>query len=121
MSLNREELLKLCKEIAEISYSQHEIAEVVDIQRFARQMFEIASEYEDFVIQQGRDPNLIIRAVKYLRDVHLIPRANESWFLNSFFVLMELACPNTGLSDDMNEFLFDVEEGIKEVRNIEYE
>lgn len=116
MKLNQVELKSVCDEIAESVFSQHEIAEVISIQKFSETLFSLAVEQEDFVIGQGRDPNLILRAVKYLRDAHLMPKSNEDWFYYSLLTLVELACPNSALTDDMNEFLNDVEEGIENIR-----
>ena len=47
--------------------------DVDSIQAVAATFFEIAAFHEQFVTEQGRDPNLIISAVRYLNHVHAMP------------------------------------------------
>ena len=48
-----------------------------------------------FVDGQGRNPNLIVRAVRYLGGSHAIPpmRGDTRWFEEMLAALIELACP----------------------------
>lgn len=80
---------------------------------------EIALHHEDFLVGQGRDPNIIVRAVRYLAHVHAIPphEGNMEWFKSAMDILIELACPNTGVESDQEPFFQDLLQGINEARS----
>ena len=114
MKLSHRSLKTACYEVASITMSARQPVDVASIEAVAEQFLNITEVYEDFVTEQGRDSNLIVRAVHYLADKHAIPplRDNTQWFSDMFEVLVELACPNTGATKKSNEFLRDVEDGI---------
>ena len=114
MKLSQRSLMTACYEVASRTMSARRPVDVASIEAVAKQFFKIAEEYQDFVTEQGRDPTLIDRGVRYLADKHAIPpiRDNTQWFSDVFEVLIELACPNTGATQNSNEFIRDVEDGI---------
>ena len=118
MKLNRDELKAACYEVATNTMWDRRPVDVDSIQAVAAKFFEIAEFHEEFVTGQGRDPNLIIRAVRYLNHVHAMPpmRDDTRWFDDMLQVLVELACPNTGASRDQELFYQDIEQGIAESR-----
>ena len=80
----------------------------------ADRLFNIAVEHEEFVVSQGRDPDLITRAVSYLAHTHAVPLTRDdtrcfSYMLN---VLIELACPDAGKPEQFEAFYRDVREGV---------
>lgn len=77
----------------------------------------IAIQYLDYIVMQGRDPNILTRAVTYLCDAHGIPPMGTemSWFENMFQCVIELAVPNSLYGGDALNFLNDVRDGIVEV------
>ena len=78
-----------------------------------------AQEYEDFVVGQERDPNLLVHIVRYMAAVHAIPPVEGSlnWFHNVFHVLLELACPNAGVDAMQEPFFREVQLGIQASRD----
>jgi hypothetical protein len=79
----------------------------------ADHLFNIAIEHEEFVVSQGRDPNLITRAVTYLAHAHAIPliREDTRCFSGMLNVLIELACPK-GKPSQFDAFYRDVTQGV---------
>lgn len=73
-----------------------------------------ALHHVDFIIGQGRDPNILTRAVHYLADSQAIPPMGSdiTWFRQMLSCLIELAVPNAGLTQKGADFLKDVQVGI---------
>jgi hypothetical protein len=73
-----------------------------------------ALNHLNFVEGQGRDPNLLTRAVLYIADAHAIPplATDVIWFRSMMDFAVELAVPNSGLSDNGFAFLADVRDGL---------
>ena len=63
---------------------------------------------------EHRDPNLLIRAVRYLAHTHAVPPMGKDtrWFFGVLDVLVKLACPNTGLPRRGTGFVSDVRRGL---------
>ena len=118
MKLNREELKAACYEVATNTMWERRPIDVASIEAVAAQFFKIAEDHEEYVVELGRDPNLIIRAVRYLNHVHAMPpmRDDTDWFYEMLQVLVELACPNTAGSPELEAFYRDIEEGIASLR-----
>lgn len=118
MKLDRDELKAACYAVATNTMWEQRPVDVDAIQTVAAKFVEIAKFHEQFVVEQGRDPNLIVRAVRYLDHVHAMPpmRDDTRWFDDMLQVLVELACPNTGASRDQELFYQDIEEGIAQSR-----
>lgn len=118
MKLNRDELRSACYEVATNTMWERRPVDVESIQAVAAKFVKIAEFHEEFVVGQRRDPNLIVRSVRYLNHVHAMPpmRDDTQWFDDMLQVLIELACPNTGASRDQELFYQDIEKGISESR-----
>jgi hypothetical protein len=70
-----------------------------EIDALAEKYYRIAHVQLQFITEQNRDPNLLVRAVRYLAHTHALPPMGKDteWFSDMLGVLIELACPNTGL------------------------
>lgn len=68
----------------------------------------------EFITGQGRDPNLLTRAILYMAEAHAIPPMGTDieWCRNMLSCLVELAVPNAVLSKEGSGFLVDVQVGI---------
>lgn len=119
MKLNREELKAVCYEVATNTMWAQRPVDVASIEAVSARFFKIAQEQEQFVTELDRDPNLIVRAVRYLNHAHAMPpmRDDTQWFYDMLRVLIELACPDTGASPELEAFFRDIEEGIATSRN----
>lgn len=123
--LNKEALFEACKELVKHTLWQtpepQDISDIIDteqIKKTIQKYLEEALRHVEFIVEQKRDPNLITRAVLYLSQAHAIPPMKEdlTWFSNMLEAVIELACPNAIHSKETAQFLYDIEEGIKEIR-----
>lgn len=80
----------------------------------ARQLYELALEHRDYLEPAGVDPNVLIRAVRYLAHHHAIPPMRDStiWFEEMLACLIELILPNSTVIEDEGAFLLDVAAGV---------
>lgn len=120
---NKDALFEACKKVADQTLYQtscpDNLSDIIDSeqkQKTIQKYFEKSLWYVEFIVDQKRDPNLITRAVLYLSQSHAIPPMKDDlvWFSNMLEALVELACPNSILTKETVQFLYDVEEGIKE-------
>jgi hypothetical protein len=118
MKLDTEDLRTACHEVARATMLEQRPIDASIISSHTERLLGIARENEEFIIGQGRDPNLITRAVRYLAHVHAIPpmRDDLNWFSNMLQALIELACPNTEATCDLETFFRDIEDGIAVAR-----
>ena len=74
--------------------------------------------FENIEALEGNE-QIIVRAINYIEEAHAIPplRGNYVWFDYTLGTLIELACPNSRLSEKNLEFLNDIETGIKDYRD----
>jgi hypothetical protein len=95
MKLDRDELKAACYVVATNTMWEQRPVDVDAIQVVAAKFVEIAEFHEQFVVEQERDPNLIVRAVRYLDQVHAMPsmRDDTRWFDDMVQVLVELGLP----------------------------
>ncbi|MFC5462675.1 hypothetical protein [Massilia niabensis] len=79
----------------------------------AHQFEKIALRHVDFVVGQGRDPNLITRAVHYLAEAHGLQHrgSDPTWFGQMLACLIELAVPTSMYGGDALDFLSDIQQG----------
>lgn len=79
----------------------------------AHQFETIALRYVDFVAGQGRDPNLITRAVHYLAEAHGLQQrgTDPAWFGQMLACLIELAVPTSIYGGEALGFLDDIGQG----------
>lgn len=118
MSLDNDALLAACFEVARsIRWRANPVDEVL-AKAAVEIYFNAAIQHEEFLVDQGRDPNIIVRAVRYIAHKHAIPplEGNVEAFESMLDVLIELACPNQGVEEDHEAFFQDIEEGIQEAR-----
>ena len=118
MKLDRDELKAACYEVATNTMWERRPIDVEAIQAVAAEFVKTAEFHEEFVIGQGRDPNSIIWAVRYLNYVHAMPpmRDDTRWFDDMLQVLVELVCPNSVGSRELEPFFQDIEQGIANYR-----
>ena len=117
MELNIEALHAACLGIARETLwkSKGEKKRTVkEIEAHAAKLQVIALSHLEFIAEQGRDPNILVRAVRYLAHTHAIPpmRVDTGWFTNMLEVLIELACPNTHLPPKGKDFVADLRKGL---------
>lgn len=114
IELHRAALGEACREFADCVYpGAMEVSSDI-VETFACKLEEIALGHVDFVVALGRDPNLVTRAVHYLREAHGLPGRgiDLTWFGQMLECLVELAVPGSTYSSDALLFLSDVREGI---------
>lgn len=118
VNLNREELKAVCYEVARSAMWARRPVDVDKITELAEQFERIATDHCQRVISQGRDPNLITRAVHYLGRTLTPPPMGRgvSWFHGSLETLVGLACPAGRLDRNTALFLDDLAEGITRAR-----
>lgn len=121
-NLDRDFLLRACQKVVKSSLRQPSkpthINDVIDtdqIKRLTKMYFEEALQHVEFIQDQGRDPNMIARAVIYLAESQAIPPMKEDlmWFSNMLQALLELACPNIIITKDAQQFFEDIKSGIE--------
>jgi hypothetical protein len=123
--LDKKDLLNACREVAKSTLWQNEkprdLSDIVDTEQIANTInayYEEAPFHLEFITDQGRDQNLITRAVYYMARAHAIPPMKDdiNWFKDTLSTLIEMACPNIVHTRNSAKFLEDVEEGIKDIR-----
>lgn len=79
----------------------------------AHRFEQIALRHVDFVAGQGRDPNLITRAVHYLAEAHGLQQrgTDPTWFGQMLACLIEVAVPTSMYGGEALEFLGDIQQG----------
>jgi hypothetical protein len=98
---------------------QREPIDVCQIETLSEAFFKRAEESVEFVIEAGRDPNVVTRCVAYLARAHAIPpmRDDTNWFGDMFECLLELSVPNCGGNAESENFYRDLEEGLSVSRS----
>ncbi|CDN60911.1 hypothetical protein I35_2388 [Burkholderia cenocepacia H111] len=85
------------------------------VETLAERFEELAREHEDFVRRQRESDDVIADAVTYLEHVHALPTGTETeWFRQALNVLMEIAVPNTGHSQESAQMLSHLQFGIRQ-------
>lgn len=118
MNLNHAELHAACYEAAQKTMMDARPVDVQRIQKLADTFYAFCLEHISRVKELGRDPNIVVRAVKYLAATHAIQPMHDSteWFFFMLRALLELACPEKAKQGDSLEFLRDIEEGVSLAR-----
>ena len=77
-----------------------------------------ARQHEHFLVERGRDPNLLTCIVRYLTQAHAIPPLSGDlvWFNAAIDVMVDLACPNTLLDRSHEQLIHELELGFEEAR-----
>ena len=70
------------------------------------------------MVENKRDPNIIVRCVEYFAQIHAIPpmRDDIGYFQDMFQVLLNLAVPESISCRESEEFYRDIEIGIEASR-----
>tara|TARA_R110000868_G_scaffold371537_1_gene635249 strand:- start:310 stop:714 length:405 start_codon:yes stop_codon:yes gene_type:complete len=91
---------------------------MTELNEMTEKFLETAKFYLENIEALEGQSEIIVRAINYIEEAHAIPplRGNYQWFDYTLGALTELACPNSGLSNNNLEFLKDVENGIKDYR-----
>ena len=119
MKLDEDALSAACYDVAKQTLWRRGPVSMDQIQSLAERLRGIAMDFPDFVAGQGRDPNLVVRAIRYMAHVHAIPPMGDDtqWFYEVLHALVEVACPNAVVGADDVAFLDDLARGIAESRN----
>lgn len=116
----QESLLRFaCFKLARNRLWQTRLVDAARIERLADSFYEIAINHIGLIGNRSRDPNILVRAVRYLEQIDALPPTDDDvqWFQQTLTVLVELACPSVRHTEESCEFLNDVEEGIAEGRS----
>jgi len=120
MPVNEDALRMACCDVARQTLSGGGPISMTEVEKLGDQLvtYIVGMEYAETIERGGRDPNVVVRAVRYLAHVHAIPAMGTSivWFEEMLQALIELACPSCGLPPEVAAFLDDVKAGIAEAR-----
>lgn len=118
MDLNHEELHAACYAAAQRTMMDARPVDVQRIRKLADTFYAFSLEHISRVKALGRDPNIVVRAVRYLAATHAIQPMHDSteWFFFMLRALLELACPEKIERGDSQEFLSDIENGVSLAR-----
>ena len=119
-TLDKSALRRACYELAHDVLGAAFRDVVVDPEQCAR----VAESYltdamfhHEYLVDRGRDPNLLIAAVKFVH-IHLAmpPLADHPrWFDHMLGVVIEIACPNTSGPPESVPFYNELKRGIDEM------
>ena len=117
--LDREALRAACYEVARAIRWEKNPVDAVLASAMVEPYYQEAMHHEQFLTEQGYDPNGLTRAVKYLALKHTIPPMAEDivWFREMLHVLIELACPNQSVDRETDEF-FAISRPVSQLRAI---
>ncbi len=116
----QENLLRVaCFRLARNRLWQLRLVDAARVERLADSFYEIAINHLELINSKHRDPNLLVRAVRFLEQIDAVPPTDDDaqWFQQNLSVLIEIACPSVRHTDDSSQFLDDLEEGIAEARS----
>lgn len=119
MKLSESELRSACFDYAKAVIWDRKPTDVSEIQRFADAVFAEAMHHIEFIEGQNRNPNLVTYCVRYLELKHSIPPMRDDIRLvrNALEVLVELACPNQGITSDQITLFEEISHGMKEAES----
>jgi hypothetical protein len=117
MVLNTEALHAACLAVAKVTmWKPREEKKSTDkeVEMLVRKLSEIALDRLEFITGQGYDPNILVRAIRYLAHTHALPPMENDtrWFADMLDVLIELACPNANLPRGGRAFVTDLRRGL---------
>lgn len=121
MDLDHEALRGACFEAARKTLEDARPMDVARINRLADRFYHHALEHVSRINNQGRDPNILVRAVHYLAHSHAIQPMHDSteWFFFMLRALVELACPERLQNKETMAAFRDIEEGIALARIVD--
>jgi hypothetical protein len=115
--LDQDDLREACLDLARVVLASSQPTVSSDILETVAARFEReAVDFAPMVARAGRDPNLLVRAMRYIVDAHALPLmgTDMDWFRQTLACLLELAVPGIALSEKGGAFLRDVQEGIRQ-------
>ena len=116
--VDHERLRIACLEVARcIAWRGNPVDEIL-ARSFAEILVKEAVFHEEFLVGQGRDPNIITWAVSYLAHAHAFPPQGTdlAWFREGLAILIELCCPNAGGRKEDERLYREIEVGIATTR-----
>jgi hypothetical protein len=118
MELHDSMLRIACFKLARNRLWQMRLIDAEEVECLADSFYEIAINHMELIGSKNRDPNLLVRAVRFLEliDGNSLTEDDPQWFQQSLSMLIELACPSVRHTDESCEFLEDLESGIVEAR-----
>ena len=116
--LDKTNLMDACYQMARTTMWTQRPVDAGLIQSVARSLYDVALDHEDYIVEGGRDPNLLCLCVEYLEATHAIPSMKDDthWFADMLSVLIELAIPNTSVSAQSEGLFREIEAGIADSR-----
>ena len=112
--LDKNALMDACyKMVRTTMWARHPV-DTARIQAVASSLCEVALTHEDYIVESGRDPNLLRLCVEYLEKTQAIPPMADDtrWFADMLSVLVELAVPNTTAGARSEGLYREIEAGI---------
>ena len=112
--LDRTGLLDACYRISRTTMWARHPVDADRIEAVAGALCEAALTHEDYIVEAGRDPNLLRLCVEYLEKTQAIPPMADDtrWFADMLSVLVELAVPNTIAGAESEGLYREIEAGI---------
>lgn len=110
------DLERACREVAREVLWRNGASSTDVVETLGAKFLDIAKGHQNFVRQQRESDDVIANAVRYIAHVHAFPPSGTDtrWFADTLQVLIELAVPNAGLTEESAAFLSNVQEGIRE-------
>ncbi|MFY3553021.1 hypothetical protein YH64_016420 [Achromobacter sp. LC458] len=103
-----------CRTLARSTLWSEQGTPEIAVAKLAGEFLQVASDQLATVVESGRDPHIVTRAICYLAHTHVIPsrRMAKWWFTEMLACLVELAVPSIIQTPASAAFLRDVHEGI---------
>ncbi|MDD2321216.1 MAG: hypothetical protein PHO83_14320 [Geobacteraceae bacterium] len=119
MELDYESLRAACFDAARKTLEDARPVDVARIIRLSDRFYHCASEHVSRIVEQGRDPNILVRSVNYLAHTHAIQPMHDSteWFFFMLRALVELSCPERQQDRESLAVFSDIEEGLAVARS----
>ncbi|CAJ0808125.1 hypothetical protein [Ralstonia holmesii] len=110
------DLFNACKAVAKEVLRRNGAESSDVVETLAQKFLAIAEDHQDFVRRRRESDDVIAFAVQYIAHVHAIPPSgtDTEWFRLTLAALMEVAVPNTGLTDAAARLLPCLQEGIRD-------
>ncbi len=117
--LNEKALKRACLQVADNVLWEKGPRPIEPIQNLAEKFFEIAKEKEKYLVDGGRDPNMLTRIVRYLAYQHAIPPMRDDiwWFYQSLHILVNLVDPISPPRRIDDQLYSEIQEGVAEARS----
>jgi hypothetical protein len=120
VDLDHAELHAACYVAAQKTMMDARPTDVTKIKKLADTFYAFCLEHISRVKKQGRDPNILVRAVIYLAHTHAIQPMHDSteWFFFMLRGFLELASPEMVQTSESLAFFSDIEEGLTVARQL---